>query len=79
MAINIWLSFYNCPKISTNPFYYLSMCLNTAGWVEESADPDQIQHAASLSVLLHSVITGFLGFLFYSFSLIKPTKNLSQN
>ena len=41
------------------------MCLNTA---EESADPDQIQHStASLSVLLHSVITVFLGFLFRFF------------
>ena len=60
------------------------MCLNTAGGVDESVDPDQIQHsAASLSVLLHSVITVFLGFLvcfsFVFFFLIKPTKNLSQN
>ena len=49
-CVNIWtpqyLRYYDCPKISKSPFCYLFMCLNIAGWMADSADPDDMIHSA---------------------------------
>ena len=35
-------SYHTCPKIWTNPFHYLLRNLNSAGWVANSVDSDQM-------------------------------------
>ena len=35
-------TYYTKDKICTNPFYFRLTCLNTAAWVANSVDPDQM-------------------------------------
>ena len=54
------------PKLWTNPFYYVLMCPQTAGWVANSVDPDQKpRYAASdlgLRCLLWAVCPNVKGY-----------------
>ena len=44
------------PKISTNPFQYLLMCLKSSGCVANIVDPDQMLHSVASGLGLHCLL-----------------------
>ena len=51
--LNIMTSYHTYPKILTSPFYYLFLCLETAGWVANSMHLVQMPHSVAFDLDLH--------------------------
>ena len=47
LRVNMVSLYHTCLNIWTHSFYALLMCLNSAGWVANSVDPDQMPHSGS--------------------------------
>ena len=45
-----------CSKIWTSTIYYLMLCLNIAGWMANSVDPDEMPHSAVSHLGLHCLL-----------------------
>ena len=57
--INYWktclIPYHACPNIWTSVFYFLLMCLKTAGFVANRVDPDQMPDSTENDLCLNSI------------------------
>ena len=51
--LDILPPYHTYPKIGTSAIYYLLLCLQNAGWVANSADPDETPRSAASHLGLH--------------------------
>ena len=59
LTIQTTTPYHTCPNIWTSPYDYLLMCLQTAGWVADSVDPDQMLQSAASDLGLHCLLRLF--------------------
>ena len=50
------IPFHNCSKIWTHTIYYPLSCINIAGWVANSVDPDESLHSVASHLALHCLL-----------------------